>query len=153
MPQEPVEILLRATVDARLHRLPWHFWDFIERYPQAELVVSSPSERIELPVRTGDRVRILAILGDRQGIDTAADRLAIESVPDADVVFLVEPTRQAVNTHLWEQAWDVLFFAGHSKTEQQQGRIYLSPTESLTLTELRFSLKRAIAKGLQLTID
>jgi CHASE2 domain-containing sensor protein len=151
MPQEPVEILLRAT-DPRLHRLPWHFWDFIDRYPQAELVVSSPSERIVLPDRQTNQVRILAILGDRQGIDTEADRLAISAVPNADVVFLVEPTRQQVYDRLWEEAWDLLFFAGHSKTEHQQGRIYLNPTESLTLAELRFGLQRAIAKGLQLTI-
>jgi CHASE2 domain-containing sensor protein len=151
MPQEAVEILLRTT-DQRLHRLPWHFWDFIDRYPQAELVVSSPSERIILPPRTTTQVRILAILGDRQGIDTEADRLAIAAVPNADVVFLVEPTRQQVYDRLWEEAWDLLFFAGHSKTEHQQGRIYLNPTESLTLAELRFGLQRAIAKGLQLTI-
>jgi CHASE2 domain-containing sensor protein len=151
MPQEAVEILLRAT-DPRLHRLPWHFWGFIDRYPQAELVVSSPSERIILPDRQTNKVRILAILGDRQGIDTEADRLAISAVPNADVVFLVEPTRQQVYDRLWEEAWDLLFFAGHSKTEHQQGRIYLNPTESLTLAELRFGLQRAIAKGLQLTI-
>jgi CHASE2 domain-containing sensor protein len=151
MPQEAVEILLRTT-DQRLHRLPWHFWDFIDRYPQAELVVSSPSERIILPPRTTNQVRILAILGDRQGIDTEADRLAIAAVPNADVVFLVEPTRQQVYDRLWAEAWDLLFFAGHSKTEHQQGRIYLNPTESLTLAELRFGLQRAIAKGLQLTI-
>jgi CHASE2 domain-containing sensor protein len=151
MPQEAVEILLRTT-DQRLHRLPWHFWDFIDRYPQAELVVSSPSERIVLPPRTTNQVRILAILGDRQGIDTEADRLAIATVPNANVVFLVEPTRQQVYDRLWEEGWDLLFFAGHSKTEHQQGRIYLNPTESLTLAELRFGLQRAIAKGLQLTI-
>ncbi len=151
MPQEPVEILLRAT-DSRLHRLPWHFWDFIDRYPQAELVISSPPERITLPDRQTNKVRILAILGDRQGIDTEADRLAISAVPNADVVFLVEPTRQQVYDRLWEEAWDLLFFAGHSKTEHQQGRIYLNPTDSLTLDELRFGLQRAIAKGLQLTI-
>jgi CHASE2 domain-containing sensor protein len=149
--QEAVEILLR-TADTRLHSLPWHFWDFIDSYPQAELVVSSPSEKIVLPERTTNKVRILAILGDRQGIDTEADRLAIAAVPNADVVFLVEPTRQAVYDLLWEETWDVLFFAGHSRREQQQGRLYLNPTESLTLEELRFGLQRAIARGLQLTI-
>jgi CHASE2 domain-containing sensor protein len=150
-PQEAVEILLRTT-DLRLHRLPWHVWDFIDRYPQAELVVSSPSERIALPDRPSHRVRILAIFGDRHGIDTEADRAAITNLPDADVVLLVEPTRAEAYQHLWEQHWDVLFFAGHSKTEQQQGRIYLNPTESLNLAELKYALQKAIAKGLQLTI-
>jgi CHASE2 domain-containing sensor protein len=151
MPQEQVEILLRTT-DPRLHRLPWHFWDFIHRYSQAELAISSPSERIIVPDRTASRVRILAILGDRQGIDTEADRRVLAGIPDAEVVFLVEPSRQQVYSHLWEQAWDILFFAGHSKTELQQGRIYLNANDSFTLAELRFGLQRAIARGLQLTI-
>jgi len=150
-PQDSIEVLLR-TNDDRLYRLPWHIWDFIERYPQTEVLLSSSPERIDLPERTHDRVRILAILGDRQGIDTEADRRLLEALPNADVTFLVEPSRQQIYRDLWNQNWDILFFAGHSNTEQQRGRIYLNPSESLTLDELRYGLRRAIAKGLQLAI-
>jgi CHASE2 domain-containing sensor protein len=150
-PHEPVEMLLRST-DLRLHRLPWHFWEFIERYPQAELLISSPSERLHLPDRQNAKVRILAIFGDRRGIDTSRDLQAIANIKNADVLTLVEPTRHELHTQLWERDWEILFFAGHSKTEQQEGRIYLNPTESLTLDELRFGLQRAIARGLQLTL-
>ncbi|HTL88746.1 MAG TPA: CHASE2 domain-containing protein [Leptolyngbya sp.] len=149
--QDSIEVLLR-TNDRQLYRLPWHVWDFVERYPQTEVLFSSSPERIDLPERTPNRVRILAILGDRQGIDTEADRQLLQALPNADVTFLVEPARQQVYCNLWEQSWDILFFAGHSNTEQQQGRIYLNPTESLTLEELRYGLRRAIAKGLQLAI-
>ncbi|MBD1846963.1 CHASE2 domain-containing protein [Cyanobacteria bacterium FACHB-63] len=149
--QDSIEILLR-TNDAQLYRLPWHVWDFIERYPQTEVLLSSSPERVNLPERTHDRVRILAILGDRQGIDTEADRQLLEALPNADVTFLVEPSRQQVYRDLWDQAWDILFFAGHSTTEQQHGRLYLNPSESLTLEELRYGLRRAIAKGLQLAV-
>lgn len=149
--QDSVEVLLR-TNDAQLYRLPWHVWDFIERYPQTEVLLSSSPERIDLPERTQDRVRILAILGDRRGIDTEADRRLLEALPNADVTFLVEPSRQQVYRDLWDQAWDILFFAGHSNTEQQSGRIYLNPSESLNLEELRYGLRRAIAQGLQLAV-
>ncbi len=151
-PLEPVEILLRTTIESQLYSLPWHCWDFIERYPQAELVASSPSAPIVLPPRTTNRVRILAILGSRQGIDTETDRLAISALPNVDVVFLDEPTRQQLNSHLREQAWQILFFAGHSKTEGEQGRIFLNANESLTLQELCHGFREAIAKGLQLAI-
>ncbi|NJR50962.1 MAG: hypothetical protein HC780_16670 [Leptolyngbyaceae cyanobacterium CSU_1_3] len=57
---EPIEILLR-TRDSRLHRLPWHLWDFIERYPYAELVLSSPPERLQALTHPHSKVRILAI--------------------------------------------------------------------------------------------
>jgi CHASE2 domain-containing sensor protein len=149
--QEPVEVLLR-TNDPRLHRLPWHLWDFIERYPQAELSIGSAPESIAQPEKPHHRVRMLAILGDRQGIDIEADRQLLASLPQTDVVFLVEPSRQELHSYLWEQAWDVLFFAGHSNTEQQQGRIHLSAAESLTIEELRYGLRRAIDRGLQLAI-
>jgi CHASE2 domain-containing sensor protein len=149
--QDSVEVLLRS-IDPRLHRLPWHVWNFIDCYPQSELLISSPAERIEIPDRHNQKVRILAIFGDRRGIDTTSDRQAISSIQGAETVVLVEPTRQELNTQLWERDWDVLFFAGHSKTERQQGRIYLNATESLTLDELQFGLQRAIARGLQLTL-
>jgi CHASE2 domain-containing sensor protein len=149
--QDSVELLLR-TKDARLHRLPWHVWDFIERYPHAELSIGSAPQSIVKPQLTHHKVRILAILGDRQGIDIEADRQLLASLPETDVVFLVEPSREEVYSHLWEQAWDVLFFAGHSNTEQQQGRIHLSGGKSLTIDELRYGLRRSIGRGLQLAI-
>jgi CHASE2 domain-containing sensor protein len=163
--RDAVELLLR-TNDDRLHRLPWHLWDFIERYPHCELSIGSAPELITPPQLPQHRVRVLAILGDRQGIDIEADRQLLASLPQTDVVFLVEPSRAELSSHLWEQAWDILFFAGHSSTEEgsgllgdegnnqqrQRGRIYLSEGESLTIEQLRYGLRRAIGKGLQLAI-
>lgn len=150
--QESVQLLLK-TSDRRLHALPWHRWDFFERYPLAELAISTPAGRIPpQSLRSPGGVKILAILGDRQGIDTAADRQFLAQLPDAQVVFLIEPSRQDITDQLWEQSWDILFFAGHSQTEGHQGRIYLNPHESLTLAELKYGLRTAIAHGLQLAI-
>jgi CHASE2 domain-containing sensor protein len=148
---DEIEILLR-TNDQRLHRLPWHLWDFIERYPQAELSIGSSPELINQPQLPQHPVRILAILGDGQGIDIESDRRLLATLPQADVVFLVEPSRQDLYSHLWEKSWDILFFAGHSSTDRQQGRIHLSAQESLTIDELRYGLRRAIDRGLQLAI-
>jgi hypothetical protein len=61
------------------------------------------------------------------------------------VTFLVEAQRQQLSDCLWEKAWDILFFAGHSETEGQKRRIYLNSQESLTVEELKYALKRAIA--------
>jgi CHASE2 domain-containing sensor protein len=149
--QDSVEVLLR-TNDERLHKLPWHLWDFIERYPQAELLIGSSPESVDQIRQAHHPVRILAILGDRQGIDIEADRQLLAALPLTDVVFLVEPSRQEIYSYLWEKPWDVLFFAGHSNTEQQQGRIHLSKHESLTIDELRYGLRKAIKCGLQLAI-
>ncbi|NJS16965.1 MAG: hypothetical protein HC787_09235 [Nostocaceae cyanobacterium CSU_2_110] len=43
-------------------------------------------------------------------------------------------------------------FAGHSQTEADTGRIYLNSEDSLTIPELRYALRNAVSKGLQLAI-
>ena len=148
---ESIRVLIRSQ-DWQIYRLPWHLWDFLERYPKAEVAFSAPgSQRVDVP-SASKKVRILAILGNGEGIDTEADRRLLEALPNAEVVFLVEPPRQQLNDRLWEQAWDILFFAGHSETQGQQGRIYLNSQDSLTIEELKYGLKRAIAAGLKFAI-
>lgn len=148
---EPVRVLLRTT-DRRLHRLPWHRWDCIDRYPQAEVALSTPPARAIEPSCKVDKVRILAILGDRRGIDTDRDRAILTALPNAAVLFLVEPSRQQLDQQLWDQTWDILFFAGHSHTEASQGHLHINPADSLTIAELKYGLRQAIARGLQLAI-
>jgi CHASE2 domain-containing sensor protein len=151
---ESIRLLIR-TQDLQLRRLPWHLWDFVERYSKTELALSSPvSERVEVePCVAPDRkVKILAILGNSQDINVQADAQFLQALPNAMVSFLVEPSRQQINQQLWEQAWDILFFAGHSATEGDRGLIYINPHERLSLEELKYGLKQAIGRGLQLAI-
>lgn len=150
--REPAQVLLRSR-DRRLHLLPWHLWNFLERYSQAELALSASPGHIETPAITSKpAVKVLAILGDRRGINTDVDQQFLTHLPNADVMFLVEPSRQDITNQLWEQTWDILFFAGHSQTQENQGRIHLNPQESLSIEELKYGLRTAIANGLQLAI-
>jgi CHASE2 domain-containing sensor protein len=147
-----IRVVIR-TQDRRLHLLPWHIWEFIDRY-QAEVAFSLPSRQMEYhPSRKlGERVRILAILGHQAGIDVETDRALLQALPRADVKFLVEPDRQTLTQQLWEQDWDVLFFAGHSQTKDDSGVIHINPGDSLGIEDLKFGMRRAIAHGLQLAI-
>ncbi|MGL5877274.1 MAG: CHAT domain-containing protein, partial [Xenococcaceae cyanobacterium] len=167
---ETIRVLLRSK-NARLHRLPWHLWDFLERYPKAELALGainfeqvkesnsevaseliwqslSPSENVD----DRAKVKILAILGNSDGIDTDEDCNLLKSLANTEVVFAIEPNRQELNFLLWDNSWNILFFAGHSETKQGKGQIYLNCEDSLTIEELRYALRCAIAKGLQLAI-
>ncbi len=150
---EMVRVQIRAE-DSQLQKLPWHLWNWLASR-QAEGVLSRSQYR-RTPDRKASRphpqVRILAILGHSEGIDIEADRQMLESLPDTEVVFLVEPTRQDLSDRLWAQSWDILFFAGHSQTEGEQGRIYLNPDDSFTLDELWYGLRQAVKHGLQLAI-
>ncbi len=151
---DEVRVIIRSSV-RELQRLPWHLWDLFAGYSHLEIAISTPDLEIQPQAKTPtlkDQIRILAILGDSTGINTQKDRELLEQLPDVEITFLVEPGRKEINDHLWEKYWDILFFAGHSQTEGETGVIYLSKTESLTINELKYGLKKAIKGGLQLAI-
>ncbi len=139
-----------------LHRLPWHLWHFFEDYPKAELALSNheyASPQVLQKSPTG-KVKILAILGNRVGIDIDKDASLLQSLTDAQTTFLVEPTRQKLDEYLWNQDWDILFFAGHSASiaDGEMGEICINKTETLAISQLRNALKAAIRRGLKLAI-
>jgi len=147
-----IQIMIRAD-DPHLMRLPWHLWDFIERYPKAEVAFGSlDSRKIHRNRKPKKDVRILAILGNSTGIDVERDRQMLQSLPNVDLKFLVEPSRQEINAQLWNQDWDVLFFAGHSETVGSKGIIHINRNDSLSVEDLKYGLNQAIKKGLQLAI-
>jgi CHASE2 domain-containing sensor protein len=153
-PNDEIRVILQGA-DLPLQRLPWHLWDLLERYTKAELALSAPIyQRISPPPVPRGKIRILAILGNSAGIDVQADRALLEQLPDADVSFLVEPDRQDLTDRLWERRWDILFFAGHSASQPngETGQIYINPTDSLSIGELRYALKKAMERGLKLAI-
>lgn len=144
--------LIVQTQDPWLRRLPWHFWSLLERLPQLEIGIST--QHAAASRRLGNPVKILAVLGNSEGIDIKADPALLERLPHARVVRLVEPTRQILSDRLSEQHWDILFFAGHSRSEVngETGYIWINKTDRLTPSELKFALTRAVENGLQLAI-
>ncbi len=149
-------IVFLQTENEILKKLPWDEWDlFADTFTKAEIVLS-PLE-IDVVTTTNSRigknkVRILSILGDSQGIDIKYDRQLIANLPNAETEFLVEPNRQEFSDKLWEKDWDILFFAGHSESNSETGIIYINPQEKLPISELKNSLIKAIQKGLKLAI-
>ncbi|MDF5720148.1 MAG: CHAT domain-containing protein [Rhizonema sp. PD37] len=149
--------IVMETDDDLMRRLPWHRCDFYRDYPLAEAALSlseyKPLNQLKV---SRNKVRILAILGNSQGINLEAEIKFLQSIEDAEVVFLVKPSRQEFNTQLWDtDGWDILFFAGHSQTLGETGKIYINENKtnnSLTIEQLEEALKAAIDKGLRLAI-
>ncbi|MEL7240887.1 MAG: CHAT domain-containing protein [Cyanobacteria bacterium J06573_2] len=145
------------TNDNLIRRLPWHYWQFFEDYPKAELALSQPEyiRQIQKQQET-EKVRILAILADTKGIDLAAEQNFLENLENAQTKFLIQPSIEELNWELLNDGgWEILFFAGHSRSEGQTGRIYLNENNknnSLTIEQLQASLRTAIANGLKLAI-
>ncbi|MFB2891604.1 CHAT domain-containing protein [Aerosakkonemataceae cyanobacterium BLCC-F50] len=149
---DEVRLLIQSS-DAKVRQLPWQLWELFESYSNAEVGLSlSNYKGITSRKSYQNNIQILAILGDDTGIDTQKDRSELEKLPQAETQFLVKPELREINDQLWDKPWDILFFAGHSRTEVQTGRIYINDKESLTINQLKFALKRAIAQGLQLAI-
>ncbi|NJO43020.1 MAG: CHASE2 domain-containing protein [Cyanobacteria bacterium RU_5_0] len=156
LPSEEIRVIVE-TENCQLRRFPWHLWSFFDDYPYAEVALSTPEfGRVETVHRVPiGRVRILAILGNSQGIDVQHDRAVLEQLPTAETIFLVEPQRQELDQWLWdEQGWDILFFAGHSisQADGATGEIWINPTDRLTVVQLKNALKAAIVRGLKLAI-
>ncbi|RDH49453.1 CHASE2 domain-containing protein [Fischerella thermalis] len=152
--EDQIRVIVRTSCRT-LQQLPWHQWDLVKRYGQIEIAISPPESKCQGKNKTStdsNKVRILAILGHSGGINIQKDQKMLEQLPGVDIRFLVEPQRQEINDQLWEQAWDILFFAGHSETEAQTGRIYINRTESLSVGDLKHGLEIAVKKGLQLAI-
>ncbi len=150
---EDVRFILQ-TQDSLLRRLPWHLWGFFSTsHPQAEIVISSEYEPSTKQLKAP--VKILAILGSSEGIDLQQDLDFLKNLPGAKVEPLIEPTRRQLIKSLRNQSWDILFFAGHSISQEDDswGEIQINDNESyLSLRNLRYSLRHAVKKGLKLAI-
>ncbi len=152
--EEETIVLIQAS-DRRIQKLPWHRWNLLQRYrnAQVEFVLSSldwETPRSQYSPR--ERVKILAILGDSDGINVDGDRQLLETLPNAEVTFLVEPPRRLINDRLWQGGWDIIFFAGHSQTENDEGRMFINADDSLTVNELWYGLRKAVDGGLRIAI-
>ncbi len=145
---------LLQTQDSLLRRLPWHLWDvFQSSQTQPEIIVSSEYEPAKTKLKSP--VKILAVLGNSKGINIEQDLIALEEkLPGAKIEPLREPSRRELIEKLWTQSWDILFFAGHSCSHQDDswGEIELNDGETLSLLRLRHALKHAVQKGLKLAI-
>ncbi|ACK73983.1 conserved hypothetical protein (plasmid) [Gloeothece citriformis PCC 7424] len=148
---------LRSSSEEKLinlRRIPWHLWELIENYNLELILSNSTSEtdkKNKFPTEKG-KVRILAILGNSQGIDIEKDLSQIRQLPRAEIEELIEPQRHQISDRLWEQPWDILFFAGHSHTENDSGKLFINATDYLSLEDLNYGLRKAIDQGLQLAI-
>ena len=157
-PSEEIRVILE-TDDDLLKRFPWHCWHFFKDYPLAEIALSRREYRHQQIVplaRSRRQIRILAVVSNHDSIDARFEQESLLALSDAVVKMLKAPSRQVFDSCLWDRkGWDILFFAGHSRTESQTGRLYIneqSEQNSLTIEQLRESLSAAIANGLQLAI-
>lgn len=147
------------TSDIVLRRLPWHCWSFFTDFPKAELALSRPEYKRVLASPDNNQthtVRILCVLGNSFGLDFERESTFLNRLANTQTIFLVNPSPQELNVQLWDsEGWNLLFFAGHSQTDSETGRLYINEhpiDNSLTIEQLNQALQAAIANGLELAI-
>ncbi len=148
---------IRLIIKAReeiVWKLPWHVWDLLSDYPDVGIGYSNNEHSLPPLKQTNHhKVRILAVFGDSKNIDLTEDRQAINNLKHTKPVFLDQPNGRKLIQQLRDnEGWDIFFFAGHSQSETNAGRIYLNETESLTIEQFKNALTEAISKGLKIAI-
>ena len=148
-----IQIIITAE-DKQLKQLPWHLWQFLDDYTLAEVAVNSPNwQKINSPSNRNQKVKILSILGNSEGLDVREDLKALANLSPTEVTILTEPKLSELNEHLWQKpGWDILLFSGHSYSDLKSGYIYLNAREKITIAQLKHSLNKAISGGLQIAI-
>ncbi|MFM6192377.1 MAG: CHASE2 domain-containing protein [Planktothrix sp.] len=154
-PTDEIQIILE-TSDFQVRHLPWQLWYFFHDYPRAELALSQPQYTRKASVSfSRSKIRILAILGNKTGIDIAEDQKILTALPQTETFFLIEPDPQQIDQALWdEKGWDILFFAGHSESQdlEESGTFKINHQDKVSIKTLLPAFRKAIEKGLQIAI-
>ncbi|WP_424094337.1 pentapeptide repeat-containing protein [Moorena producens] len=156
-PSEEIRVLIQVE-DIQLRRIPWHLWDIFDYYRKAEVALWDLTyDRVERTVSSiiNDKVRILAVLGNSDGINLGKDRELLEHLPNTEIMFLIEPSRLELDSALWDdKGWDILFFSGHSYSQGdgKSGYIYTNQTDRLKISDLKNAFKASIERGLKIAI-
>ncbi|NEO00381.1 MAG: CHAT domain-containing protein [Moorea sp. SIO3I7] len=156
-PSDEIRVIIQVE-DIQLRRIPWHLWDIFDHYRKAEVALAELTyDRVKRTVSSiiNDKVRILAVLGNSDGINLETDRELLEHLPNIEPTFLVEPSRLELDRALWdEKGWDILFFSGHSysQVDGKSGYICINQTDSLIISELKNALKASIERRLKIAI-
>lgn len=156
-PSDEIRVLIQVK-DIQLRLIPWHLWEIFDFYRYAEVALAELTyDRVKRTVSSiiKDRVRILAVLGNSDGINLETDRELLEHLPNTEITFLVEPSRLELDRALWdEKGWDILFFSGHSYSQGdgKSGYIYTNQTDRLKISDLKNAFKASIERGLKIAI-
>ncbi|MGF1672897.1 MAG: discoidin domain-containing protein [Rivularia sp. (in: cyanobacteria)] len=141
-----------------LYRLPWGEWDYFSQvdYLEAALCLNEYESNVNNKIENQEifrRVRITSIFGESEGINLKVDQELIGNLSQqgAELIVLSQPKRPDL-IKLWHEPCDILFYSGHSYSEEdgKVGFLQINQQESLNLEEIRNTFREAIKKGLKI---
>ena len=142
--------ILIESNDKDFQKMPWQKWDLLTPFSLSEVGLSSPNFRKRyVPIKPKERARVLVILGHGANIKKKIQQLATANIEIKVVTTLAE-----LDEPLWNEAWDIIVFNGHSETSEKgtEGKFQLSSGQWLSISDIRNHLNKAIDQGLKLAI-
>lgn len=156
--EETIRLLIQTEI-YQLTFLPWHlFFDsFLQQYPYAEIALSPVeynSLTMTISTKKREKIKILAVLGNNQGINLEPDLETLKNLKNAEIISLINPSRKELFTNLYEEEWDLFFFAGHSGKNELtgEGKLSLNQEDIITIEEFNKAIIKAIQNGLKLAV-
>lgn len=158
-----------------LKKLPWHLWDLFNKLKNAEPVLLGKFEKSVTSAFLTSPVKILAIFGSNEGepqteggegeaqpkndegkLQLGDDKAALLELQEsgAEIKVLREPEREVLHKYLSQSHWDILFFAGHSYSDDElkDGYLLVGKGRSYSIDNLREDLKIAVNNGLKMAM-
>lgn len=142
--------ILIESNDKDFQKMPWQKWDLLKPFSLSEVGLSSPNfKKRYVPIKPKERARVLVILGKDANIQQEIQQLATANIEIKVVTTLAE-----LDEPLWNEAWDIIVFNGHSGTSDKgrEGKFQLSQDQWLKIEDIRNHLDKAIYQGLKLVI-
>lgn len=170
----------RLDEDRLLRKLPWHLWSLFTILDNSDAILMSDYAH---PVPSfGRQIRVLVILGsDEGGLDLNQDldafkrlgsqgtkvleRVDFQTFRQRDskrefekFTCLILPVLQqdldTVHALIYQNPWDIIFFAGHSFSDSscQDGQLELRPGLCVPIEAFKTALQQSVKRGLKLAI-
>lgn len=155
--KDEIQIII-STDDENLQRLPWAVWKlFDEDFKKSEISLWLPKVESASVTHRKTEIRILAVFGKDDGIDTGIDKDALSTLQNHKRVKIhkeEKPAKHTITGLLRNHRWEILFFAGHGESDENGkiGWIYFNDDEKMSIDEFKYSLEDAIDNGLRLAI-
>jgi CHASE2 domain/CHAT domain len=145
--EQEENLLIIQTDQPQLWQLPWHKWALIDdNYPKTEVIISIPGIcdiNPEFAKSRSTKLEILSITGDTTDIDVEAEQQKLKSRNSKNVSVKVEskPSSQELFNLLQIQR-DILYFCGHSLTNNNRGIIQINDNQTVRIDELSEALRK-----------
>ena len=142
--------ILVESNDEDFKKMPWQRWNLLQGFSLSEIGLSSPNfQKRDVSVNCKQQARILVILGKDANIQEEIQKLVTDNIEIKVVTNLAD-----LDKPLWNEAWDIIIFNGHSRTSEKgtQGEFELRDGNKLKVSEIRSHFNKAIEKGLKLVI-